>query len=165
MSKFCLGVQKWVFDELKTKNKISFEYKDKERPEGYVVSLSSRLPVYPIEEVVSAPYSLEEFDPELIQSLLDSMTVDNFKVFLSSHSLENEVNLVEKYFGIKYSVNQIPQELKTRLRNSTLKPSKSKKRIDLPIENIFMPKNFEILPVQTPREVPVVIIIEILYKN
>ena len=45
---------------------------------------------------------MENFDPKLFQSTIDSLQINNLKIKLISKTLENECDLTEKIYGTKY---------------------------------------------------------------
>lgn len=65
------GPKEWIFEEYQQLRKIGFRFKDKENPGSYVSGIVHNLQRYPLEEVLSGPYFLEEWKPELINMVLD----------------------------------------------------------------------------------------------
>jgi insulysin len=49
---------KWIFDEMNDLGRIKFAFKDKEKPIGYVSSITANMQVYNLEDVLSAGYYL-----------------------------------------------------------------------------------------------------------
>ena len=61
------GIKEWIFEECKHINEMLFRFKDKERPMNYVRSLAVRAHEYPLKEVLTGPWAMAEWKPELIK--------------------------------------------------------------------------------------------------
>jgi len=137
--------EKWIFEEIKKINKLSFDFKDKEQPMGYVSGLARTMQDFPVEDVLQVYYLMEEFQPELIKQTINSLTYDNMRIQLISKSLEKECTLTEKWYGTKYSTEPLPEEFREFFKDNSNTPSKSGKKLDLPVPNFFIPESLEIL--------------------
>lgn len=123
------GPQEWVFEECKNLKSIQFRFKDKETPIDYVSTLAESLHVinyslnyqliknlysnlqnYPIEEVLSAGYLLENFEPQLIIDVLDCLTPDNSRICITAKAFEGQTDQNEKYYGTSYKYSDIPND-------------------------------------------------------
>ena len=138
------GVEERIFEEIKQILKIGFNFKDKESPMNYTMSLSERMHYFPIEEVVRLNYLMEDFNPDLIKGVLRSLTADNMRVYLSSKDVEKDCDSAEKWYGTKYSCKPFTSEYRQMFENPGVSASKSGKTLNLPPTNIFVPTNFEI---------------------
>ncbi len=139
------GVQNWIFEELKKVVKFQFDFKDKEKPIGYVSAIATKMHFYPVQDVLRANYLNESFEPELISKAINGLGLDNLRIHLISKSVEKDCNLTEKWYGQKYSTEKFTPELRKRLDESQVPPSsKLGKVLDLPEPNEFIPQNFEI---------------------
>ncbi|KAK7590251.1 hypothetical protein V9T40_001864 [Parthenolecanium corni] len=105
------GVQKWIFDENSKLEETSFLFKDKESPVSYVTTLSAAMNDYPFKHILSANYIIDEWKPELIVDFLSHLRPDNMKFVVVSKSFEEKADQTEKWYGTKFSVEQIPDEL------------------------------------------------------
>ena len=138
------GPQKRIFDELKKTLQFQFDYKDKEKPMGYTYTLATKMHFYPVEDLLRTSYLMEEYNPELIQKALNSLRIDNLRLYLISKSVEKQCDQVEKWYNQKYSCEKFDKEFLQLLENPQVKPSKSGKILDLPPENEFIPENFDL---------------------
>ena len=139
------GVQERVFTELKDILKFKFDFKDKENPMTYTTHLSNFMQYYPYEDVVRLPFLLEEYKPDLFQSFIDRLTVDNMRVGLFSKSVEDECDQTEKWYGTPYSCKPFTEEFKQMFENpGIMKSSKSSLILDVPPQNRFIPQRFDI---------------------
>lgn len=134
------GVQKYIFEEKKYINELKFDFKEKEKPDGYVIPLSSNMQIFPIENILNHNFLLEEFQPEIIKKFLDQMLLENMRIYVISESFEN-LDSTEPIYGTQYTEKNFGPEIINIFNNPALNPKKTKKKLDLPIANLFLPKN------------------------
>jgi insulysin len=81
-------------------------------------------------------------------------------IYLSSKDLEGKLDLIEPYFGTQYSVRSIPEDLLAETRHPSIKPLFSYKRLDLPVKNIFLPKDTSLVGIaeNEPTKEPIKIL-------
>ena len=89
--------QQWIFDELKQIKKLRFLFKDKSTAVNEATSLADSLNEYPPEDVLIANYLLEEFKPDQIKGIINSLTLDNLRVFIYSKNFEGKTTQEEKW--------------------------------------------------------------------
>ena len=104
------GLQEWIHTECKNINQMLFRFKDKESPQSYVTSLASNLRDYPIEEVLTGPWLIDEFKPDLIKDILDRIIPSNVYIMVVAKQFEDIAKEEEKWYGTKYFSEKIPQE-------------------------------------------------------
>ena len=147
------GTEKRIFEEIQSVYKMKFMFKDKEQPMNYTSHLASFMQYYPIEDIARLPYLFEEYQSDLINEVVNSFNIDNMRINLISKSLEEECNQVEPWYGTKYSVESLPRELQEMWHNPIIQP-KSSKKLDLPPQNIYIPKNFNLYSNSTQLKYP-----------
>lgn len=142
-------VQEWVFDEIKKLNQAEFESKSKKNPAMFVTSMSNRLHRYPPQELFIGPELVEQYDPELIKTYINSLTVENLRIYLVSRKLEAECDQTEQWYGTKYHTDPFSSELLSYLCNPEVRhPTLS---LDLPPRNPYIPDALSVLvPSVTP---------------
>jgi len=104
------GAKKWIFDECVKLNEMRFRFKEKEQPENLVTHTVSSMQIFPLEEVLIAPYLSNEWRPELISKLLDELVPSKCRISLVSQSYDQSVNEVEPYYKTKYGLERIPMD-------------------------------------------------------
>ncbi|KAK2490270.1 hypothetical protein MC885_013819 [Smutsia gigantea] len=137
------GPQEWVFQECKDLNAVAFRFKDKERPRGYTSKIAGILHYYPLEEVLTAEYLLEEFRPDLIEMVLDKLRPENVRVAIVSKSFEGKTDRTEEWYGTQYKQEALSDEMIQKWQNADLNG-----KFKLPTKNEFIPTDFEILPLE-----------------
>jgi insulysin len=142
-------VQEWVFDEIKKLNQAEFESKSKKSPAMFVTSMSNRLHRYPPNEIFTGPELVEAYDPDLIRSYINSLTVENLRIYLVARKFESECDQVEKWYGTKYHSEPFPADLSPYLHSPEVRNSNL--ILDLPPRNPYIPDSLSVLaPSNTP---------------
>lgn len=134
------GPQEWIFDEIKALNNMEFRFKDTKRPLNTVVSISSAMHLYPIDEVLTAEQIISDFRPDLISELLNSITPKNMRLTIVSKSLGEETTNEEKWYGAKYGLSSIDKALISEWQDADINPEHH-----LPEPNDFISSNFSLL--------------------
>lgn len=146
------GAQKWIFDEYSQICKTLFRFKDKENPLGLVSNLVHAMQVYPLDEVLSAPYLVESWNPDQINELLDHLFPENARFILVGKKVEANADKKEKWYGTQYSHEKIPNSKIKEWSNCGLNEN-----LNLPKPNPFLASNFEILKYEGGEEVPSIV--------
>ncbi|CAG2111287.1 unnamed protein product [Medioppia subpectinata] len=137
------GITQWIWDESKQMLEIGFHYKDRSQPINYVLSLADKLLLYPIEEVLRVSYLMDEYRPELIAQLLNELSADRMRVRVVGKQFESIADRTERWFGTKYSLQDIPPEKIQLWLNIGLND-----RLALPPPNDFIPYNLNVKPIE-----------------
>ncbi|KAG8188554.1 hypothetical protein JTE90_007162 [Oedothorax gibbosus] len=138
------GPKEWISKECQKLTEMTFRFKDRERPQSYVASLANRLFLYPMEEVLSGPYLIQDYKPELIKQLLNLLTPENIRIAVVGKKFEDICCETEKWYGTKYKLEPIEGEL---LEN--WKTVKTHPHLKLPAPNDLIPTNFEQVTLDT----------------
>ncbi|KAH9525028.1 hypothetical protein Btru_000137 [Bulinus truncatus] len=133
--------KQWIFKECQELAAMAFHFKDKESPKIYTSGLSSKLHEFPITDVLSAYSLFDDFNPDLINLILDKLVPDNMRISVVSKKYENCTDQTEKWYGTQYKVMKFtPKQLK---KWSTYKLND---KLKLPEKNEFIPTNFDLVP-------------------
>ncbi|XP_064631223.1 insulin-degrading enzyme-like isoform X2 [Lineus longissimus] len=141
------GTPDWVFKECQDLNNMTFRFKDKEKPRSFTCNSAGSLHDYPLKEVISGPYLLYEFKPELVTMLLEKLTPENIRIAVIGKKFEGETKLKEEWYGTEYSMEPIPQVLLNKLNNAGFHEN-----LKLPEKNEFIPTNFDLYPIEEKAE-------------
>ncbi|XP_037939985.1 insulin-degrading enzyme isoform X2 [Teleopsis dalmanni] len=136
--------KKWIFDECCNINEMRFRFKDKEQPDTLVQNAVTAMQIYPLEQVLSAPYLTKEWRPDLIIDLLTELVPSKCRIILVSQSFQEVTTETEPYFKTNYGTEKINAETIKEWENCLLN-----KNLALPLPNAFIPDNFEIVPLDT----------------
>ncbi|XP_037720814.1 insulin-degrading enzyme isoform X1 [Drosophila subpulchrella] len=142
------GPKKWIFDECVKLNEMRFRFKEKEQPETLVTHAVSSMQIFPLEEVLIAPYLSNEWRPDLIKSLLDELVPSKSRIVMVSQSFEQDCDLAEPYYKTKYGVERVTKDTVQCWENCDLNEN-----LKLALPNSFIPTNFDIsdVPADAPK--------------
>jgi len=104
------GPKKWIFDECVKLNEMRFRFKEKEQPENLVTHAVSSMQIFPLEEVLIAPYLSNEWRPDLIKGLLDELVPSKSRIVIVSQSFEPDCDLAEPYYKTKYGITRVAKD-------------------------------------------------------
>lgn len=140
-----------IFNEIQQTEKLNFDYAEEQTAIENVENLSENMQLYPPEDYLAGDSLLYEYNPEIIKECLTQLTPQNCNIMLSSKTYENEemCHLKEKWFGTKYSVEDIPQEWEESWNNLPSNPE-----LHMPSPNHFIPDNFDLLPGECVPDYP-----------
>ncbi|MEM7098080.1 MAG: insulinase family protein [Pseudomonadota bacterium] len=96
--------QQWLYDEQAVVAELGFRFQEKSNPMGFVYSMAPRLDEFPPEDLLVAPYLMEEFDPDLIQEYLRYVTPNNMLVEIAGPKVKGAQ--VEPWFQVPYSLER-----------------------------------------------------------
>ena len=131
--------QKWIFDEEGELKKVKFRFKDKDRPTDAVVNLTSSLHVYPVEDAIYGPYSMEDYKPDLITNSLERLNPSNMRIDFVSKKVEEKADKTEKWYGTRYHQEKIDEQVLNEWKKVDLND-----KFKLPEKNEFIPTDFSI---------------------
>ncbi|KAJ3219441.1 Insulinase (Peptidase M16) [Dinochytrium kinnereticum] len=139
-----VGVQKWIFDEVKmpeckVMSEISFRFKEKNSPSSFASRVAGQMQQYPPEHTLSGPSVLLDFDQKRIEEVLSHLRPDNFRVTVVSPYFNDEGWKTAMWYGTEYISRPISSSLKEALATITTIPE-----LHLPERNEFIPDNFTV---------------------
>ncbi|GLT40736.1 hypothetical protein SLA2020_148490 [Shorea laevis] len=73
------GVCKWIFDELSAVSETGFHYQDKVHPISYVVSIASKMRMYPPEDWLVRLSMPSNFNQGIIKMILNELSADKVR--------------------------------------------------------------------------------------
>lgn len=106
------GPKKWIFEEYLNLSEMQFRFKDKETALLLVSSVVHSMQLYPMEEVLTAPYLISDWRPDLIQNLLDECLVpDKCRIIIVGKKIEPTCDQIEYWYGTKYQSEKISDDV------------------------------------------------------
>lgn len=146
------GPRKQLFEECRSIKDIEFRFKDKEEEYYYVYQLVSNMLLFPFEEVLCGPYLMSEYNPDIIQTILDYFTPANVRINKIAKIYEKDCTKTEPIYGIKYHQEKLSSE--TIVKISTINVNGN---FALPKPNNFIPRNFDLQQLLSETDHPEVI--------
>lgn len=102
------GLVPELYSEEKRLREIQFRFQEQSEPIHLVSGLAAQMQYYPTAQAISANYLYEQFQPELIQQYLQSITTDNLFLTLSAKGLETD--RVEQHYLTPYRIAKFTQD-------------------------------------------------------
>jgi len=146
------GLEDWRYEEEKQLGEIAFRFAEQPGPSRIASSISSRLHEYPVEEVLSGPYLLKEFKPDLLQNILSKLLPE--KVMVQLVSPKHKARKISPYYDVKYEIAKIDSEIVQVWQEA----SKAKfPQLALPESNRFIPERLSLqenlIDIEKPVEI------------
>lgn len=101
------GPKKWIFEEYLNLSEMQFRFKDKETALLLVSSVVHSMQLYPMEEVLTAPYLISDWRPDLIQNLMDDLVAEKCRIVVVGQKVESICDETEYWYGTKYKSEPI----------------------------------------------------------
>ncbi len=139
------GIARWRYDESARLAELAFRYQEKSSELGRVSSIAPLLTFIPARDLLVAPYLMDEFDPDLIQSFLSWLREDNLLLTVSGPDITGDT--IEPWFQVPYEL--IPGPLKT---NKSAEAS----TLELPPVNPFIPDSMDLVVADDSLPQPVI---------
>jgi insulysin len=134
-------VQEWIFREIALIDAIDFRFKEKEGASSYVSNLASNMHWYPPHHFLSGPYLVSEFDPALIEQVLQLLNPYNLRVHVVSKKFEGQTNEEEQWYKTQFKKEAIDSKLLEAWARPLANP-----HLHLPPVNEFIPTALDIKP-------------------
>ncbi len=132
------GVEAWRYHEQQQLARLAFQFQDKQPAQSYVRTISPSMNLYPVSEVLIAPYLMEQFDADLIERYLAYLTPANVLIEVSGPDIDTDQ--VETWFQVPYRITSAaapaPDDVAGTPGNTGLA---------LPELNPFIPERLELM--------------------
>lgn len=125
-------IEEWIYQEQATVAQLAFRFSEKTSAMNAVRSIAPALQHYPAEDLLVAPYLMEEFDASLIRSFLILLTKDNVLMTLSAPGYKGQST--EPWFDVSYDLE--PGEISLAKVDSSA--------LEMPKVNPFLPESLDL---------------------
>ena len=132
------GIEPRYHEELARMARIGFRFMDEAEPRSHARSLASALHVYPVREVLTAPWRYDDFDPALERRFLSALTPDRVLVTVVAKGVATDA--VAPFLDTPYRLSPVPAPTVARWRAPT--PDDA---IALPEPNPFVPHDLALI--------------------
>ena len=139
------GIQQWIHDETSTVASCSFRFLSKRNPIDYTCSLASAMQLYPPEHILSGPYKIFDYDPELIQSYLEYFTPQNLLLFVTSKTFEGKTTFKERWYETEYNIEDLSSNLCEQWSQATVDCDLAENMLHLPEQNDMIASDFTLV--------------------
>ncbi|XP_074574217.1 nardilysin-like [Curcuma longa] len=141
--------QEWVFKELQDIGNMDFRFAEEQPQDDYAVNLAENFFFYSKEHIICGEYAFEQWDPELVQNILNLFSPENMRVVVLSKSFDKQSQAIqyEPWFGSRYIEEDISPSL-LKLWGNPLEIAPS---LHLPSRNDFIPSDFSLRNANMPK--------------
>ena len=146
------GIEPRHYEEIARMARIGFRFLEKGDARSHARSLASALHVYPVHEVLTAPYRFDDFDPVLERRFLSELTPDRVLVTVVAKGVTTDATT--PFHETPYRLGPVPPETVARWRGPA--PDDA---FALPEPNPFVPGDLALIDapaVEQPRPVRIV---------
>jgi insulysin len=135
------GIARSYFDEQQRLAEISFRFAEKSQPIHLVSRLAGTLHVVDPEDVLSAPYLMDEYAPKLYRDILERLRPDNVLVSLLAPGTVDENASRTRWYDTAYQLQPLEPEAITDAGDLARLSS----QLALPEPNPFIPENLDLV--------------------
>ena len=115
------GISASIYAEEQLLNQQAFQFLAEQAPIHYVTTLAQRMHDYPAQHWLDAPYILDTYNADLIQTFLNALRPDN--LILSLQAQDVKTDSTEYYYQTAYSIQPISEKQLEKWRNPTPTPA------------------------------------------
>lgn len=114
------GPKKWIFEEYLDLSEMQFRFKDKETALLLASSVVHSMQLYPMEEVLTAPYLITDWRPDLIDNMVNEYLLpEKCRVVVVGKKLEPICDQSEFWYGTKYHSEKLSDDvIQVNIRSS-----------------------------------------------
>ncbi len=99
------GVEEYTFKENQTMAQINFDWKNPDEGMGFIAGKAALLQNFSLENVLTLPFLIKQYDPEAYKALLDTLVLENALVVLSHKNAITDK--VAPYYDAEYSLKMV----------------------------------------------------------
>ena len=142
------GIEPRHYEEIARMARIGFRFLEKGDARSHARSLASALHVYPVHEVLTAPYRFDDFDPVLERRFLSELTPDRVLVTVVAKGMATDATA--PFHETPYRLGPVPPETVARWRDPA--PDDA---FALPEPNPFVPGDLALIDAREAGPRPV----------
>ncbi|MBR9756325.1 insulinase family protein [Cobetia sp. 4B] len=133
------GINDWRYTEQAQLGEQSFRFQQRSSPVNLASNLAMMMTRYPIEDVLAAPYLMQDFDPDLIKDTLARLTPDNLLEVYSGPQVEGDQQ--GEWFKAPYTLTRLTADAAAQTAGDDTLAS----QLALPRPNPYLAKDFRVL--------------------
>ena len=133
------GINDWRYTEQAQLGEQSFRFQQRSSPVNLASNLAMMMTRYPIEDVLAAPYLMQDFDPDLIKDTLARLTPDNLLEVYSGPQVEGDQQ--GEWFKAPYTLTRLTADAAAQTAGGDTLAS----QLALPRPNPYLAKDFRVL--------------------
>ena len=103
------GIAKWRYEEQAKIANLAFRFQEKSSALSFVYQTAPNLRLYPVKDVLEAPYLMERYDEALIRRYVDALKPANLLLEISAQKVD--ADKIEPWFQVAYSDQPLALDL------------------------------------------------------
>ncbi|XP_076076518.1 nardilysin-like [Mytilus galloprovincialis] len=131
------------YEEQKLIAKTNFRWREKIDPLEYVEKVAENMHFFSEEDVLTGRSQFYQYDEKMVKSFLDYMTPEHCNVTLMAKELEELCTVEEKYYKVKYCMEDFDEKLMLNLQNVEKNPE-----LHFPDPNQYIATDFDLKQVK-----------------
>eukprot|EP00055_Hartaetosiga_balthica_P004167 m.10400 g.10400 ORF g.10400 m.10400 type:complete len:1137 (+) comp3664_c0_seq1:89-3499(+) len=154
------GPVKEFFDETKQIYDNNFRFQNDSEACDFVEAVACEMPFYDDEHILDGDEIILDFDKEMIQTVLDTLSFENVCIILGSNSVQDKCLETERWMGAQFGIHEIPDkwvELGEKIEKGK-EPIPS--FLHMPPPNKFITSEFDLKPKTDSFADPVLLVNE-----
>jgi len=132
------GIESWRYQEQAQLAQLDFQFQEQSSSMHLVTRLASRLKQLPPQQVLSAPYQMTDFDPQLISAYLDALNPHNMLMMVVDKNAA--VDQVSQHFKARYAIQRFDAKQLAAWANNPATDT-----IELPANNPFIAEQLSLI--------------------
>ncbi|NMT63551.1 insulinase family protein [Marinobacter orientalis] len=141
------GIARQRFEEMKQLAQIDFRFREKNRPIQEVMHLSRQMRHVAPEDVLQAPWMMEEYSPAQYRAILERLTPDNALVAVLEPEPDLRSPSLTQWYQAAYKIRPLDTRAVATADGNPLAAN-----LALPLENPFIPEELGMVPGPTMDE-------------
>jgi len=140
------GISRARFEEMKQLANIDFRFRENQDPVSAVTRLSMQMPHVAPEDVLRAPWMMENYVPGQYRDILERLTPENVLVAIQAPDPDLESPRRTQWYDAEYAINPLDK--------STINPAEASgaANLALPMDNPFIPEDLGMISGPTMGE-------------
>lgn len=140
------GKEEWRYEEMKELSKLTFDYKSKESPVGYVSGLARTLQVVPPADVLQSDLFFD-YNQSSFEEILASIHPKNMIVYVLSHDIDKDLDKTEPWYKFQYAIESgAAEKMLSPILGNTREMTK---KFQLAPKNDFVPRQLDQVSLET----------------
>jgi secreted Zn-dependent insulinase-like peptidase len=143
------GISERRFEEMKQLAQIDFRFREEQAPINAVTRLSMQMPHVAPEDVLRAPWMMENYVPGQYRDVLSRLTPDNVLVATQEPEPDFESPKTTRWYDAEYTMTPLSADAISSTGNSERRRAAG---LALPLANPFIPENLGLISGPTMPE-------------
>ena len=139
------GLNAWRYREKQAVQEMAYRYQEPTRPIDLASHLVLSMQHYESDDILYGDFMMTHYDEPLIKSMLEYLTPDRLRLILIAQ--HQSYDQIAPWYDTPYKVMQLTKEQIQQWKNAPISPD-----LKLAIKNPFIPRQFDLYPIENHHE-------------